>query len=180
MTNMSTVGKTEDDTFEALRRIPQGQVREKLDEFGVWFEDNRERHYQAIAYNERMKFWNPLRRVVGMSTLHGDQDDLLFEKEIEEKLKGTGWTYESYAVEVDKPILERRANIHAIKVKRRIYLLCAVLFMLAVGVQITVAVGVVWTQGLLLGLQLSNIVTATYHWIVDKYFPYPSYYYRYE
>ena len=172
--------KTEDDTFEALRRIPQAQVRERLDEFGLWFEDYRESYYAAIAYNKRMKFWNPIKRFVGMATYHKVPDYPMFTGEMEEKLKGTGWTVESYAAEIDKPILERRTTIQAVKVKRRIYVLCAVLLMLALGVQIAVAVGVVWTQGLILGLQLSNIITASYHWVADKYFPYPSYHYRYE
>ena len=171
---------TEDDTFEALRRIPQAQVRERLDEFGLWFEDYRESYYSALAYNKRMKFWNPIKRLFGFGTYHADKRDPLFEQDMEEKLQGTGWTLESYAEVIDKPILEQRATIQAIKVKRRIYLLCACLLMLALGVQIAVAVGVVWTQGLILGLQLSNIITASYHWVADKYFPYPSYHYRYE
>lgn len=172
---------TEDDTFEALRRIPQSQVREILDEYGVWFEDHREQHYASIAYNKRMKFWNKLKRLVGMATYRfSDSSNPLLEQEVEDKLKGTGWTLESYAVEVDKPILEHRAVIQAVKVKRRIYMLCAYLLVLALGVQIAVSLGVVWTQGLILGLQLSNIITLTYHWVADKYFPYPSYHYRYE
>jgi hypothetical protein len=180
MKNMSIANKTEDDTFEALRRIPQSRVREMLDEHGVWFEDDREQHYADIALDKRMKKWNALRRFFGKATYYTYSGNPTIRKEVEDKLKGTGWTIESYATEVDKPILERRATIHNIKVKRRIYLLCAVLLMLALGVQIAVIVGVVWTQGLLLGLQLSNIITATYHWVVDKYWPYPSYHYRYE
>ena len=172
--------KTEDDTFEALRRIPQAQVRERLDEFGVWFEDNRESHYMAIAYNKKMKHWNKVKKFVGLSTYRRTETYPVFDKEMEEKLKGTGWTVESYAEVIDKPILERRAIIHAIKVKRRIYMLCAYILCLALGVQIAVALGVVWTQGLIVGSQLCNIITITYHWVADKYFPYPSYHYRYE
>ena len=172
--------KTEDDTFEALRRIPQAQVRERLDEFGLWFEDYRESHYMAIAYNKKMKHWNKVKRFFGFTTFHMSPGDPLFDKEMGEKLKGTGWTLESYAEVIDKPILERRATVHAIKVKRRIYMLCAYILCLILGVQIAVAVGVVWTQGLILGLQLSNIITVSYHWVADKYFPYPSYHYRYE
>ena len=174
------MSKTEDDTFEALRRIPHAQVRERLDVCGIWFEGYRESHYIAIAYNKKMKFWNKLKRFVGLATYHKEANSPLFDKEMEKKLQGTGWTLESYAEVIDKPILEHLATIQAIKVKRRIYLLCAYLLMLALGVQIAVAVGVVWTQGLILGLQLSNIITATYYWVVEKYWPYPSYRYRYE
>ena len=172
--------KTEDDTFEALRRIPQAQVRERLDEFGLWFEDYRESHYMAIAYNKKMKHWNKVKRFFGFTTFHANPGNPLFDKEMEKKLQGTGWTLESYTEVIDKPILEQRATIQAVKVKRRIYLLCAYLLMLALGVQIAVALGVVWTQGLLLGLQLSNIVVATYYFVAERFFPYPSYHYRYE
>ena len=177
---MSQREYTEDETFDALRRIPQGQVREKLDEFGLWFEDYRESYYSALAYNKRMKFWNPIKRLFGFGTYHADKRDPLFEQDMEEKLKGTGWTIESYAAEVDKPILERRAVIQAVKMKRRIYLLCAYVLILALGVQIAVTVGAAWTQGLVTGVNLANVIIASYPWIADKFWPYPSYRYRYE
>ena len=172
--------KTEDDTFNALRRIPQDQAREKLNEFGYWFEAERERHYSAIAYNKRMKFWNPIRRFFGMATNHRPTEDPQFEREINERLKGTGWTFESYAVEIDKPILEQKATIHAITMKRRIYLLCAVLSMFALGIMMGVALGLIWPEGLVLGINLSNIIPLTYFIVAEKFWPYPSYHYRYE
>ena len=172
---------TEDDTFKALLRIPQSQVREKLDEFGLWYKEYREDRYAAVAYNKRIKKWNILKRFVGLSTYrYRDPVNPLFEEDMEEKLKGTGWTLESYAVEIDKPILERRGVIHNIKMKRRTYFLWACLLMLALGILLATSSGLVWIQGLLLGVQLCNIVTVTYLFVADKFFPYLSYHYRYE
>ena len=183
MKNMSS-GRvlSEDDTFEVLRRIPFDQVQDKLAEFSTWFEQYREMHYIDTAQADRLKFQNKLRRMIGIreKLVYPTKQSPIFDEDITERLKGTGWTIESYAEVVDKPILEKRAEIRAIRTERRIYLLCAYLLVFAMGIQITVAVGVVWTQGLLLGLQLSSVVTALYGFVADKYLPYPSYSYRYE
>jgi hypothetical protein len=171
---------TEDDTFDALRRIPQSQVREILDEYAVWFESWREIYYVGEAYNNRAKKWNKLKQLVGMNICYKDLSNPFLEKDMEDRLKGTGWTLESYAIEVDKPILERRATVHNIKVKRRTYIVCATLAMLLLGMFTALVVGLPWLDGILTGLCLTNITTVTYHWIAEKHWPYPSYHYRYE
>ena len=172
---------TEDDTFEALRRIPQSQMREKLDDYALWFENIREIHHSNVAANKKIAFWNRVRSFFHIKQREYAKDlssEFLIE-DIGHIMQGTGWAIESYTEAIDKPILQRRAEIKQIKRKRTAYIVGSYLVSITFCLSVCLILNMGWLSGYLLGMSFGNFAVI-FHPIMDKFWPYPDYCHRYE
>jgi len=173
---------TEDDTFNALRRIPKSQVDLKLKKYATWVEQFREDHYKSKSYNEGLVLPNIIRRWLGL-TMRSPwiyYMDHYFVDSVNAQLDGTGWNFDAYVDAVDKPILEKRALVRSIKIKRRIYSISSITLILALGVATGLMLGKSISISFLLGLSLTNFAIITYRSVADRRWPYPEYHWRYE
>ncbi len=175
---------TEDDTFEALCRIPRHELDQKLDIYASWFEDHRMRYHCIAAENKRIIFRNKFRRLVGIDPnkiSNLNTWNIALGDEMHTIMQGTGWTLESYTAEVDKPILKKRKEIRTIKMKRRAYFIIGYLIACSIGILTSVFLGLSITDGITLSISLCNVITLLSLLVIDKMWPWPySYWWQYE
>lgn len=175
---------TEDDTFEALCRIPRHDLDQKLDIYASWFEDHRMHYHCIAAENKRIVFLNKFRRLVGI-----DPDEIsnlntwniALGDEMHTIMQGTGWTLESYTAEVDKHILKKRKEIRTIKMKRRAYFIIGYFTAFTVGMAASIFLGLSLGTGIFMGINLCNVITLSSLLIINQMWPWPySYWWQYE
>lgn len=172
---------TEDDIFNALRRIPKSQVDLRLQRYATWVEQFRETHYKALAYNKRIKFPRFVSQCLGLPLRQSwvFEMDCHFTDSVTAYLDGTGWDFDSYVDAVDNQILKKRALVRSIKIKRRIYLTCSLISTLTLGVVAGVILGPV-PGGILLGTSLASLASISHIRIAHRIWPYPEYHWRYK
>lgn len=103
-------GYTEDDTFDALRRIPVHELEKRLEDWRVtMIEDNVQREFHIHRLNQK-----ELKRHRYLGWLTPNMGPILMDEKIfstvpgsDPFFEGTGWTYDSYATHLRKFMLER-------------------------------------------------------------------------
>lgn len=116
-------GYTEDDTFDALRRIPVRELEKRLADWRVTLiEDNELRRHSVVMLNRK-----EMRRQRWMGWLTPDHGPVLMNEKIFDIVsgppgiyEGTGWTHESYVAHIRKLIQQRQEENDAVdKIIRR-------------------------------------------------------------
>lgn len=109
-------GYTEDDTFDALRRIPFDEMRNRLDWLAMPIEDSEIRRHRAIQLNKK-----EMRRYRWLGWLTPGTGPVLMNEKIFELpltshkiFEGTGWTYEDYVDYLRKKLQKRQDHNDAI------------------------------------------------------------------
>jgi hypothetical protein len=116
---------TEDDTYDALRRIPRARLEEEL-----LLPCDALQHFEDTRFRERVIYEKEIRRYALMSklrfifgepeliTINTAQPRALLSMRYEPDFKGTGWTVEDYCELVYKECEERYRRAIGIKKKK--------------------------------------------------------------
>lgn len=156
-------GYTEDDTFDALRRIPVRELEKRLDWRTMHIEDNEMRRHSVVMLNRK-----EMRRQRWMGWLTPDHGPVLMSEKVFDLpldssaiYEGTGWTYESYVAYIRKLIQQRQEENDAVDrtIRREQMIGIGIWAAIALPVQVFIPLPTSILSAIAVGFMTSYILT---------------------